>query len=69
MSTLNFKGSNPGGFRAEIRKSSDPYDHGFSVFTWRDDGCGVILWRERHELDWSEALAIASDWLKHGVSA
>ena len=61
---LNFSGSSPSGFKAQIRKSEDPYEFGFSVFTWKDDGSGVILWREKHELSWEDAYRVASDWLK-----
>ena len=59
----NFKGSNPNGNKAEIRQSDSPYETGYSVFTWRDDGSGVILWKEKHELTWNEAFCIASEWI------
>ena len=60
----NFTGSNPNGKKAEIRQSESPYETGYSVFTWHDDGSGVILWREQHELVWDSAYNIATDWLK-----
>lgn len=60
---LNFKGYSPSGFKAEIRQSETPYEIGFSVFTWKDDGSGVILWREKHELCWEDAFKIATDWI------
>lgn len=60
---LNFTGSNPQGFKAQVRHSEMPYDTGYSVFTWRDDGTGVILWREQHELAWNDAYSIAQEWL------
>ena len=65
--SLNFKGSSPNGRKAEIRKSENPYETGFSVFTWHDSGNGVILWRENHEIEWSEAFRIASEWLNKGA--
>lgn len=60
---LNFTGSTPSGLKAEIRQSESPYDIGYSVFTWRDDGNGVILWREEHELTWEAAYTRALNWL------
>lgn len=60
---LNFKGSAPLGLKAEVRQSESPYDHGFSVFTWCDDGTSVILWREEHELTWDSAYNRAVNWL------
>ena len=60
---LSFRGSNPAGYRAEIRET----EYGYSVFTWHDKGGksgGVILWREKHALTWENAFSIASDWLK-----
>ena len=60
----NFKGSNPNGNKAEVRQSENPWNTGYSVFTWRDNGSGVLLWREKHELSWEAAFTIASDWLK-----
>lgn len=62
-SKLSFRGSNPDGYRAEIRES----DGGYSVFTWYDKGGksgGVILWREKHGLIWPDAFSTASKWLK-----
>lgn len=56
----NFTGSNPNGYKAEIQTAPD----GFSVFTWRDNGSGVILWREKHNLSWATAFTIATDWIK-----
>ena len=63
--TLNFKGSAPNGNKAEIRTSSDPYEHGYSVFTWNDNGTerGVIQWRESHGIPWDTAFIIAKTWL------
>lgn len=63
MSTLNYTASNPNGRKAQIRQSTEPWDHGYSVFTWHDDGTGVILWREKHELEWDDAFAIAQQWI------
>lgn len=64
-STLNFRGSAPNGNKAKIRKSSDPYEHGYSVFTWNDNGTkrGIIQWRESHEIPWDTAFIIAKSWL------
>lgn len=59
---LNFTGSNPHGYKAEIRNSGDPYENGFSVFTWRDVN-GVHAWREKHGLPWGDAFKIAQAWL------
>lgn len=64
----NFTGSNPTGYKAEIR-STDTIDYrkdedGFSVFTWHDSGLGVCLWREKHSLSWDEAFATAQNWIK-----
>ena len=68
MSELNFTGSDPSGRRAEIRSTgSIDYrtgENGFSVFTWRDDGTGVYLWREFHGEAWPAAYRRAIDWLK-----
>jgi len=62
---LNFTASAPNGNKCEIRQSSDPYDHGYSVFTWNDNGTnrGVIQWRESHELPWGTAFVIATSWV------
>lgn len=59
---LNFSTSAPNGNKAQIRKSADPYEFGYSVFTWNDNGKGVILWREHHELPWNTAYSIATKW-------
>ena len=61
---LSFTGSNPKGQKAKVRKSKSPWENGFSVFTWSDNGTGVILWRETHELSWDDAYKTAQDWLK-----
>jgi hypothetical protein len=63
MAQLNFTASNPNGNKAQIRKSEEPWDKGYSVFTWKDSGSGVILWREKHELPWDMAFQIATDWV------
>ena len=65
----NFKGSNPAGFKAEIR-STDSIDYrkgekGYSLFTWKDDGSGVYLWREQHEMTWQDAYTKAVEWLNN----
>jgi len=60
----NFTGSNPNGNKAKLRQSESPWEKGYSVFTWHDDGTGVIMWREQHEMSWDAAFAVASDWLK-----
>ena len=66
---LNFSGSEPSGRKAEIRESEAPYDDGYSVFTWHDDGTGVILWREHHEVKpWIAAYSIAAKWLNPDYS-
>ena len=59
----NFTGSNPNGRKAEIRQSESPWGNGYSVFTWHDDGTGVIMCGEQHEMSWDAAFAVASDWL------
>ena len=59
---LHFTGSNPYGYKAEIRNSVEPYEKDFSVFTWRDVN-GVHAWREKHELTWTDAFNIAREWL------
>lgn len=64
---LIFTGSNPAGYKAEVRK--DDCDK-FSLFRWMDDGSGVILWREYHDLPYKDAMQTAFDWLdqkKEGV--
>ena len=60
--TLNFTGSNPDGYKARICQSEDPYETGYSVFTWRDKN-GVHAWREEHELTWDAAFRVAKAWL------
>jgi len=62
---LNFTASTPNGNKCEIRQSSDPYESGYSVFTWNDNGTnrGIIQWRESHELPWDTAFVIATSWV------
>lgn len=72
MNYLNFTASAPTGRRAEIR-STQSLDYradqtGYSLFTWHDDGNGVILWRERHEMAWPDAYGEALDWLNGGTA-
>lgn len=64
---LNLTASNPNGRKAEIRQSEEPYNVGYSVFTWHDCGNGVLLWREKHELTWDNAYTIVMNWLNDGV--
>lgn len=65
--SLTFNGSSPNGNKATIRSTNlQDYrkdENGYSVFTWRDDGSGVILWREQHEMAWEDAFKKATDWL------
>ena len=62
---LNFTASAPNGNKCEIRKSCEPWDKGYSVFTWNDNETtrGVIQWREFHELPWDTAFIIATSWV------
>ena len=64
-SQLNFTASAPNGNRCEIRKSDEPYEKDYSVFTWNDNGTarGVIQWRESHGLPWDTAFLIATSWV------
>lgn len=68
MIDLVFTGST-GPYKAEIRvtnsldyRPDSPADT-YSVFTWHDNGEGVILWREAHDLPWFDAFTRATDWL------
>lgn len=55
-----FTGSDTYGNHAKICKAQD----GYSVFTWRDAGTGVYLWREQHGLKpFGIAFKLATDWL------
>lgn len=70
MMNLCFTGSNgQNGRKAEIRQTCDSDyrsdETGFSVFTWTDKGEGVLLWREAHGLEWSEAFDRAFQWLEN----
>jgi hypothetical protein len=71
---LNFTGSSPQANsqfstlrrRAQIRSGDDIVHSGtggFSVFMWLDSDSGVSSWQEKHGLKWSEAMAIARQWL------
>lgn len=65
MGELIFSGSDLAGNHAQIRKAN----YGYSVFTWRDIGTGVHLWREQHGLKpFGAAFKLATDYLHSDFS-
>ena len=59
--SLCFTGSNPQGYKAQIRSVPN---EGYSLFTWFDsDNTGLILWNEKHGLIWDSAFSQAVDHL------
>lgn len=59
--TLVFTGSNPQGYKVQIRCVPN---EGYSLFTWFDnDITGVIMWNEKHGLIWDSAFCQAIEHL------